>query len=141
MSIYQPPVRSEQFPSPYLSRLKSYWAEIQNLSNLLLPILQVYFWMMLLKMGPKVPSRAPPALCRSEKEGRCRPPEPSNLYFAMVLSSYYVKNGLTKYSNTFCKYYCSIGRKIICLLGMYFIYQLETHHNILDCFLLYDINI
>ena len=33
------PARSEQFPSPYLSRLKSYWAEIQNLSYLLLRIL------------------------------------------------------------------------------------------------------
>ena len=36
--------------------------------------------MLLLKMGPKVPSRAlraPPALRRSEKEGGCGPPKPS----------------------------------------------------------------
>ena len=35
--------------------------------------------MMLLKMGLEVPSRALPALCRSEKEGGRRPPESSRL--------------------------------------------------------------
>ena len=38
--------------------------------------------MLLLNLGPKVPSRAPrapPALHRSEKEGGHRPPEPSGV--------------------------------------------------------------
>jgi len=35
----------------------------------------VYFWMLLLKMGPEVPSRALPALRRSKKEDGCRPSE------------------------------------------------------------------
>ena len=45
--------------------------------------------MLLLKIGPKVPSRAqraPPALRRSEKEGGHRPPEPPHILKTIVTS-------------------------------------------------------
>ena len=52
--------------------------------------------MLLLNMGPKVPSRAgraPPALCRSEKEGGRRAPKPSRLVNSYT-ANYVPKNSV-----------------------------------------------